>query len=219
MINKPIKGLGSKISDPKCCHAPCKGNWCGPVFWWGGLYGYPWYGGYNCYGGGGDVVIINQTPAQPVVQETVSTAPVIDTAKTPVDLELVDVKLLDAGSISNNQGPLYRVTVRNAASLPLFGGFEVALVATNGENPTPKDVFAAQRIKGIKEGETKAVEIRLPGKVNQLGRTADGKVEPFSTLFVGIDARNEVEETTKDNNMARMARTDVATPADLAASN
>ena len=68
----------------------------------------------------------------------------------------------------------------------------------------------------IDGGEIRAVDIRLPAAANALGVTPDGTHVPFSHLHVLVDGHNQIAETTKDNNGAVLARTDIL-PVDPAA--
>lgn len=190
------------------CGSHCSGGWCWPTFggcWNSGIYTSPWCGSYfdGCYNSGVTVVEV-PTPV------TVAAAP----QTSNVDLELVGVQLLDAGDDAT--GPAFRIAVRNNGDQD-SAAFDVAAVATNGENPDQKTPFAVQRIENVPPGQTATVEVRLPVKANQMN-LVDGQAQPFTTLFVGADPKGEVRETTKDNNIVRVPRIEIPSAGDLAAS-
>jgi hypothetical protein len=137
-----------------------------------------------------------------------------------IDLELLGVELLDAGNMETKIGPTYRVTVRNRSTVAIEQPFDIGLVATNGENPTKKSPFATSRMDAMDAGEVTDVDIKLPGVVNRMSKNAEGQAEPFTTLFVAVDARQEVTEADENNNTTKVARVEVpAATADAISAN
>ena len=208
---------------------PCPSGSCGPWGGYGGLY--PWglgmggfglggyglggyglggYGsggyGYGGYAGGG---YATATPVGSAPVAALPVAPAATVAGVPantatVDLALADLQQVSAGDAS--QGPLFRVSVINNTNVAVSQAFDVQLVATNGEAPNAQSITGTQRVMGIGAGQTLSVDVRLPASANTLHQTASGQSSPFTTLFVGVDAQSEVQETTKTNNVARIDR-------------
>ena len=189
----------------------CGTGWCWP---YPTCNGGGWGCGTTCRAGGTFVDNSGITTADGtdasfaqdgVDDAAVSQVAASDPISTGIDLELADLELIDAGNPAANQGPAYRVTVRNIGDVPA-AAFDVALVATNGEDPNAKAPAAARRLSKLDPGQTLQVDVRLPAKASQ-----------STTLFVGVDPRGEIQEITKENNVARVARTDIAVPEQLSA--
>ncbi len=182
------------------CGSYCATGWCWP---------YP-----GCNGGGcgtscqsGGTLIADSGIATSDGSDTLladasadAAGQVVDAAPaiSGVDLELADLELVDAGNAETKQGPAYRITIHNNGDAPSTA-FDVALVATQGEDPSAKAPAGVQRLSKLDAGETVQVDVRLPATASQ-----------STTLFVGVDPRGEVQETTKENNVARVARGDIA---------
>ena len=130
-------------------------------------------------------------------------------ADAQIDLQLKNIELLDAGNPQAGQGPVYRITILNASDVAIETGFDVGLVVTNGQEPGPKSPFASERVEGIDAGELLFVEVQLPEVVNRMAKSQAGELLPFSTLFVAVDARQEITEVEEGNNSAKVARTAV----------
>lgn len=167
----------------------------------GGVGGYGGYGGY----GSGTTYVANSTPA-------VAGATTIPMAATPastvsgVDLQLVDVRLLDNGDASQQIGPRYRVTFRNAGSTPVDHEFNVALVAADDANLTENLPTSESRISSVPTGDVTTVDLRLPATAFAIGRDSHSE---FAKLFVFVDSHGEVNDVNRDNNAAGVDRTAV----------
>jgi hypothetical protein len=170
------------------------------VFWPYGGYG--GYGGYNIYNrptyvyGGYPAVNSTPIPYAPTVASTVS----------GIDLQLVDVRLLDKGDASQQIGPRYRVTFRNAGSTPVDHEFNVAVVAAVDANLTANLPTSESRITSVPTGETTSVDLRLPASAFAMGKDSHSE---FAKLFVVVDSRSEVNDVNRDNNGSGLDRTAV----------
>ncbi len=199
-------GSGSGSCNPSC-----------PPYYSGGGFGFPWFvpvggfgGGFGGYGGGSYTNVVTDS-APPVASDAplapAATAPVTATAQ-PIDLELIDVRQIDAGDAT--QGPAYRVTVRNNSAVDVAQPFDVALVASLGRQPAADSASASTRMNGIAAGQTATVDVRLPATATSLGRNVMGQPVAFSWLTVVVDPRQEVQEVTKANNFTSIGRLDIA---------
>jgi hypothetical protein len=197
---------GHRPGRPDCWRPPFCGH-C-PDFWCGLPIGVD-YG----YGGSTTVEVVE------VVQTTEVVEPAVEVAQV-IDLELLGVELLDAGNAETKVGPTYRVTVRNRSTAAIEQPFDIGLVVTNGPDPSQKSPFATERMDRMDAGEVTDVDIKLPGVVNLMNKNAEGQVEPFTTLFVAVDARQEVTEADENNNTTKVARVEVpAATADAISAN
>lgn len=105
-------------------------------------------------------------PGEVVVSETIvetvePAAPEAVEAPAPaaVDLKLISVKLVNEGD--QKQGPGYRLTVQNVGRTEANSEITVVLLASM-EKDSDENVSAIGSITGLKVGETKSVELRLP---------------------------------------------------------
>lgn len=205
------------MHDSGFCHKnphckPCPSNHCCPHFCPGTYWWFPvgcWTYGTPCVN---VVDTVDVVSVEQVVSQTVETPVAVD---VPLDLQLKNIELLDVGNPQAGLGPVYRITILNASDVAIEQGFEVGLVVSNGEEPGEKSPFASERVEGIGAGELLFVEVQLPEVVNRMARTQSGQVVPFSTLFVAVDARQEISETEEGNNSAKVARTQVPVATDL----
>jgi hypothetical protein len=125
------------------------------------------------------------------------------------DLQLVAVRFVDPGHPEEKLGPRYRVWFRNNGSQPIGQPFNVMLFAGNDEQLAADTPQAGVRVTGIEPAGIQSVDIRLPMEVYEMGRDAHGKPAPFSVLQVLVDANQEIGETTKANNGARLAPAEI----------
>lgn len=187
---KPIDpgfGNGSHGHHHPWCGGICLPHWVCPTIWW-----YP-TSCFCCNLNGGYFV----SPVVTVVAQAAA-----------VDVALVDVRFCDAGDAASKLGPRYRVTVRNK-SLVDAGQFHMVLLA--GMDATPKSDAPASLVKvmGLRAGEAKAFDVRLP--VDSLKMTVDaaGNPVPFATLFVAVDSHEELNDSDRSNNGTVMNRVEI----------
>ena len=132
------------------------------------------------------------------------------------DLQLVAVRFVDPGHPEEKLGPRYRVWFRNNGAEPIVQPFNVMLFAGNDDRLAANLPQAGVRVTAIEAGDTQSVDIRLPMEVYTMGRDAQGRPVPFSTLHVLVDANREVPEMTRINNGARLIPAEIL-PVDPAA--
>lgn len=129
-----------------------------------------------------------------IVSETVEpAAPEAVEAPAPaaVDLKLISVKLVDEGN--QKQGPNYRLTVQNVGQTEAATEITVVLLASM-EIDSNDNVSALGSVAGLKSGETKSVELRLP---------AGSQVLRFVTAAVASSTQAEADES---DNIATIER-------------
>ncbi|MDX1961795.1 MAG: CARDB domain-containing protein [Pirellulales bacterium] len=224
----PLKPLPPVIPQLPCLPPPNYGHHCHFPWWfgWGGIhcqpYPYPYpcptYPVYPICPPGNTVVIENPAiidagvPAAPVVNvetnvidNSVEQAPEAPTATTDpalgkADLTLQEVRLLEAGDLNKNVGPLVAVTVANTGDIAATK-FSVAVYASLQKEPSPQMLANGTELNELLAGEIKTVEIRLP--VEALALPGDGQTPPqaYEHLFVVADVRNEVIETDEADNL------------------
>lgn len=121
-----------------------------------------------------------------------------------IDLEVLDVRVLDNGDASQQIGPRYRVTFRNAGSTPVDHEFNVALIAADDANLTANLPTSEVRVKSLPSGDPTYVDLRLPASSFSMGRDSHSE---FAKLFVAVDSHGEVNDTNRANNAAGVDRT------------
>ena len=114
------------------------------------------------------------------------------------DLGLSDLKLVDIGNPAQGLGPMYRLTIRNIGKADA-GSFVAAVFASPNDQPNEDMLRAGQEVPGLEVGGITVVDVRLPIEVMTM-KTANGVV-PFKSLFIVLDARNEVQELNEQNNI------------------
>ena len=148
--------------------------------------------------------VTTATPADtmPVGGATLAPTPAVVPG---VDLELLDVRLLDNGDASQQIGPRYRVTFRNAGSAPVNHEFNVALVAADSATPSDANLPTVEsRIHEVGTGDATQVDLRLPAAAFQMGTDSHSE---FGKLIVVVDSRQEVNDVNRNNNAAGVDRT------------
>ena len=114
--------------------------------------------------------------------------------------------MLDNGDASQQIGPRYRVSFRNAGSAPVDHEFNVAVVAADDANLSSNLPLTEGRITSVPTGEVTSVDLRLPAKAFEMGPDSHSE---FSKLFVFVDSHGEVNDTNRDNNATGLDRTAV----------
>jgi hypothetical protein len=198
---------------PHHCWCPC---WCGWVEW---CFGCPmWFDPRPdfCEPVGCDDCDVDETVV--VDREGTPDSWVDDQPPRPagggapaddvdVDLELVAIRFVDNGNAEKNLGPRYRVLIRNNGKQAVDHPFNVAVVTGAAAEQTDPIPRAGKRVPGIDAGQTLAVDIRLPADANATTKDDDGHtVERFPKLGAMVDTRNEIEESTKENNGMALER-------------
>jgi hypothetical protein len=117
-----------------------------------------------------------------------------------VDLQLLAVRLIDSGDAGENQGPAYRVWVRNNSHVAILHPFNVLALSARDGRPAADLPQAGVRVDSIEAGQIIPVDIRLPAKANAPG---------LPMLHVLVDSHREIAEVYEDNNGAVLNRADI----------
>jgi len=125
--------------------------------------------------------------------------PVVQIAEG-VDLQLLAVRMIDAGDAAQNLGPAYRVWVRNNSHVAILRSFNVLALAARDGRPAADLPQAGVRIDAIEAGQIIPVDIRLPAEANAQG---------LPTLHVLVDSHREIAEVYEDNNGTVLNRADI----------
>lgn len=124
--------------------------------------------------------------------------------KTPGDLEIANVGMV--ADATPQQGPLYRVTIRNNSETP-SRHFEVSLIAIHGQINHASPVITVH-VNEIAAGGVHELDVQLPIGVMSLG--AANALAPFESLVVAIDSFDQLMEVNELNNVAILTRGDIA---------
>lgn len=164
------------------------------------------FGGWGGYGGGNGGAVYSQPVTQAVYEPVaeVQTVPV----SAPLDLELLEVRQLDRGTA--DEGPAYRVTLRNKSGEAVNQAFHVVLAATIGRQPSRDGAFADAEVNGMEAGRAISVDLRLPANALSLGQNAEGQPVPFSWLTALVDSHQELTQVTRENDYATLSRAEIA---------
>jgi hypothetical protein len=125
-------------------------------------------------------------------------------AKTPGDLEIATIGMV--ADATPQQGPLYRVAIRNNSETP-SRHFEVSLIAVRGQLNHDSPVITSH-VNEIAAGGEHVLDIQLPIGVMSLG--AANALAPFESLVVAIDSFDQLIETNELNNVAILTRGEIA---------
>lgn len=205
--------FGPKNVSPFCspfgfkCGFPFWNQFCSPGWWpcyspfWSPWYcgcyspycqiGYPWYYSVGCWLG------VNVAPYYTVQ------------SSAAIDVELVDVRQIDAGDAQQKLGPAYRVTVRNNSAVDIVQSFSVGLIATTGRQLSKDLPMATAQVPGIKAGAIVTVDARLPIAAQSMGINYVGQPVPFAWLYTSIDAFEQLNDSNRTNNSAFQGRLDI----------
>jgi hypothetical protein len=126
-----------------------------------------------------------------------------------IDVELVEVRQIDAGDVQQQLGPAYRVSFRNNSALDINHAFSVGAMASTSRQLSKEFPMAAVQVPGIKAGSTMAVEIRLPLEAQRMGVNYMGQTVPFAYLYVVVDSNNQINDSNRNNNSAFQGRLDI----------
>jgi hypothetical protein len=125
--------------------------------------------------------------------------PVVEIAEG-VDLQLLAVRMIDAGDAAQNLGPAYRVWVRNNSHVAILHSFNLLALAARDGRPAADLPQAGVRVDSIEAGQIIPVDIRLPAEANAPG---------LPMLHVLVDSHREIAEVYEDNNGAVLNRADI----------
>jgi len=117
-----------------------------------------------------------------------------------VDLQLLAVRLIDSGDAAENQGPAYRVWVRNNSHVAILHPFNVLALTARDGRPASDLPQAGVRVDAIEAGQIIPVDIRLPVAASS---------SDLPMLHVLVDSHREIAEVYEDNNGAVLNRADI----------
>jgi len=140
-------------------------------------------------GGSGFAPLAPAPVALPVEEAAPIAAPV-----TKIDLKLSDLRVVEAGS--DEQGPLYRLTVKNLSGTNIRSEITVALLASM-EPDSNDNVSVLGSLESIEAGSTKTVDLRLP------------KGSHVLTHLTAVVAQNETVDADENDNVATFERDSV----------
>jgi hypothetical protein len=125
-----------------------------------------------------------------------------------VDLQLLAVRMIDAGNPEQNMGPGFRVWVRNNSPVAILHGFNVLALAARSNVATADLPQSGVRVDSIGAGETLPIDIRLPVEANEPG---------LPMLHVLVDSHREIAEVFENNNGMVLPRANILPVEEVAA--
>jgi hypothetical protein len=140
--------------------------------------------------------------ASPEITPSASTATGDDEA---LDIELTDVRLVDAGSLERNMGPRYRLFYRNNGTVKV-PKFHVSVAVDIGKELTETAEVVTVEAVGVRPGKSQTVDVRLPVEVLKMATDNEGRPTAFSVLAAVIDSDGDLAEVNTDNNILVFAR-------------
>lgn len=200
-------GSGSTPTTPTTPTCPPHGKRGGSGVWFSllsGLLSNVAAGGGGDSSGGGSSDGGQVAEAAPVEQPTVQTAAAEPTE--PTDLEVLEIRLIDAGNLQENLGPAFRVTFRNSTGVNIARPFMVGVMASTSKLLTEGLPEATAEIAGMSAKAVLDADVRLPVTAIAMGHNADGEPVGFSWATASINIQHSVPETNWDNNTLTLNR-------------
>ena len=139
---------------------------------------------------------------------TIDVKPVEPAVQPDMDLELIDVQLVAAGSREAKAGPSFKVTVRNAGKRNL-DKFLVSLVACRDAQIDSNSVHASTAVEELAAGAETSLTVTLPFEAMSLNRDAQGRTAPYKSLVAAVDSDERISEGNEENNLALIDRTSI----------
>ena len=125
-----------------------------------------------------------------------------------LDIELTDVRLVDAGSFEQKTGPRFRLTYRNNGTVNV-PKFNVTVMVDAGLKLTESAEIVTVEAVGLKPGKVQSIDVRLPVEVLTMGTDKDGKPAAFGILAAILDSDESLDETDEENNVLMLARDEI----------
>jgi hypothetical protein len=125
-----------------------------------------------------------------------------------MDLELVNVQMVNAGSRESKVGPSFKVTVRNAGKRNLEK-FLVSLVACKDAQIDSNSVHASTAVEELAAGAETSLTVTLPLEAMSLNTDAQGRLAPYKSLVAAVDSDERISEGNEENNLALIDRTSI----------
>jgi hypothetical protein len=151
-------------------------------------------------GGGAGGVVEEAAPLEEVPAEQAAVEPV-----DSVDIEIVEVRLVDAGNLGQNVGPRLRLFCRNNGTLETTR-FHVSLLVDLGKQPTSRAYLTTVESVGVLPGRKHVLDVQLPPEVLKMSTPSDKWARPFETLAAFVDSDERLVETDENNNVLLVAR-------------
>ncbi len=129
-------------------------------------------------------------------------------AAPSIDLEMVDIRLVDVGSLENNAGPRLRLFCRNKGTTAA-PKFHVSVLADVGTKFTKRAQLVTVECPGVDAGDTQAIDVQLPAAALKMTSGNDRWPKPFDLVAAIADSDNRLQETDKDNNVLTIARSEI----------
>jgi hypothetical protein len=133
-------------------------------------------------------------------------APPVEEAPQTMDIELVEVRLMEAGSVERKIGPRLRLVCRNNGSVEA-PKFHASVLVDIGRELTETAHLVTVESVGIQPGKSQSVDVQLPVEVLKMTTEKDPWARPFETLGAFIDSDDSLDESDEDNNVLLLART------------
>ena len=143
-------------------------------------------------------------PATAEVVESTPEAVAEPADAATMDLQITDVRLVEAGDLDQDLGPRYRIVCRNNGSVEL-PKFHVSVLVDLGKKITEKAEVVTVESVGILPGNTHTVDVRLPVSVLKM-IPERSKAKPFETFAAFVDADERLSETDEENNILLLSR-------------
>ena len=139
---------------------------------------------------------------------TTTAEPVVPAVGQELDIELTDVRLVDAGNLEQKTGPRFRLTYRNKGAVEV-PKFHVTVAVDAGDTLTETAEIVTVEAVGLKPGKSQMVDVRLPVEVLKMTTDKSGKATPFALLAAILDSDESLDESNEDNNVMVLARQEI----------
>ena len=139
---------------------------------------------------------------------TTTAEPVVPAEGQELDIELTDVRLVDAGNLEQKTGPRFRLTYRNKGAVEV-PKFHVTVAVDAGDTLTETAEIVTVEAVGLKPGKSQMVDVRLPVEVLKMTTDKSGKTTPFALLVAVLDSDESLDETNEENNVMVLARQEI----------
>src|SRR5262249_5582766 len=152
-----------------------------------------------------ETIVTTTAPAAEPTAALFDPAEVKNAAAPSIDLELLDIRLVDAGSLTSGVGPRFRLFCRNNGTLEA-PKFHVSVMADLGSVLSEKAHLVTVESVGIKPGKTQTVDVQMPLEVLKMTGANDRWARPFDLLGAMLDSDESLTETNEKNNTLVLTR-------------
>lgn len=151
-------------------------------------------------------------PAPAELEVATASQPIERTDVKKLDIELTDVRLVDAGNFAQKTGPRFRLYYRNSGTVNV-PKFNVTVMVDAGLKLTESAEIVTVEAVGLKPGKVQSIDVRLPVEVLTMGTDKDGKPAGFGILAAMLDSDESLDETDEENNVLMLARDEIKSAA------